>query len=52
MNGQQIKNETNESRIGHAYAIIDVIHIPNKNKAFIKMYNCQSELKIKKEKNE
>ncbi len=44
-------NEANSyQRIGHAYALIDIID--NGNKSYIKMRNCQTNLKIKKENNQ
>lgn len=44
-------NEANShQRIGHAYALLDIIH--NGNKSYIKMRNCQTNLKIKKENNQ
>jgi hypothetical protein len=38
-------------RFGHAFSIINTIDLPDKNKSFLKMYNCQKSMKLSRERN-
>ena len=39
-------------RVGHAFSLVDTVFLPNKNRAFIKMYNVHPTMKLDRKYNE
>ena len=48
-NPNRNKRYVSTQRVGHSYSLIDVIHFAKLNKAYIKLRNCQLQMKVYKE---
>ena len=47
-----MEENSSKLRVGHAFSIVDIVYLSKQNRAFLKMFNCQSTMKLNRKYNE